>query len=138
MLYKVIDKLINPFLTKPGDAGLDMYSTEDTWIFPFIPRKVKLNIAIELPEQTFGLMTSRSGFSLKGNFVIPGIIDETFRGQVSATMVRFNILPKKIKKGTRVAQLIIIPYLKPQMEKTEKELSETERGDKGYGHTGVA
>ena len=83
----------------------------------------------------FGLTTSRSGETLKGNIVIPGIIDNTYRGQISALMFRVGLLPKKIKKNTRIAQLIIIPYKECTI--ISEKLDNSTRGENGYGSSGI-
>lgn len=118
-----------------GDAGFDLYSTKDTWIFPFRTTKVELNIRCKIPEGYFGLVTSRSGESLKGNFVVPGIIDSNYIGIISAIVTRIGLFPKKIKKGTRIAQMILIPFNDPNILLASK-LESTNRGDKGFGSSG--
>ena len=123
MFYKRIDKNIGGYRTKDGDAGYDMYATETKILWPLIPRKIKLNMKAEFKTTEYGLITSRSGQGLKGNFVVPGTIDETFRGQMSATMVRLNIFPSIIRKGDRIAQLILSPYIKRPLKETDGELS---------------
>lgn len=130
-----VDESIPYCLHKNGDAGYDMYCTEDTWIFPFRCKLVPLNFKCEIPEGNYGLVTSRSGESLNGNVVIPGIIDSPYRGQIKAIMTRIGFLPKKIKKGTRIAQMIIMPFKEYNIEIFDN-LSETERGSKGFGSSG--
>lgn len=119
-----------------GDAGYDLYVSQDTWLWPLIPRKVPLDFSIEIPRLYFGLLTSRSGTSSKGVFVIPGIIDSTYRGRLSAITVRLGFWPKKIKKGTRISQLIVLPYAEVKMT-TNKQLSPTERSTNGFGSSGL-
>lgn len=123
------------FKTKNGDAGYDLYVTKDIWIFPFRVTKVPVNMCIELPEGTYGLVTSRSGQSLKGVFTIPGIVDETYRGQISAIVTKIGLLPTRIKKGERIAQLVITKYDKPTLQ-INTELSNTERNHSGFGSSG--
>lgn len=130
------DRTINGYYHKNKDAGYDMYAAKDTWIFPLKVKKVLVNLKCEIPSGFFGLLTSRSGESSKGNFVIPGIIDPTYRGQLSAIMTRIGIFPKKIKKGTRIAQLIFIPFEEYTLVYADK-LSESERNEKGFGSTGI-
>ncbi len=134
--YNTVDESLDAFKHKDGDAGYDMYSTKSMWIFPFIPRKVPVNLRAELPQKHFGLMTSRSGESSKGNVVIPGIIDSNYRGQMAAIMFRIGLLPRRIKKGTRIAQLIIVPYLDVAWI-FKKFLSNSNRGTSGFGDSGI-
>lgn len=121
---------------KRGDAGYDLFVKEDTWIWPFIPKKIPLDFACEIPELFFGYLTSRSGTSSDGIFVIPGIIDQTYRGQLAAITVRLGFLPKKIKKGSRISQLIFLPYAEANMTR-QSQLSETERNMQGFGSSGL-
>lgn len=119
-----------------GDAGYDLYVKEDTWIFPLIPKKIPLDFSCEIPELYFGFLTSRSGTSSEGIFVVPGIIDQTYRGELAAITVRLGFLPKKIKKGSRISQLIFLPYAEANMNRCF-ELNETERNAKGFGSSGL-
>lgn len=134
--YSRVDKEMPGFKTGVGDAGYDMYATKDTWIFPMFPKKVELNFKAEIPESDFGLVTSRSGMSLKGNVVIPGIVDSNYRGQISAIMFRVGFLPRKLKAGTRVAQMLVVPHSKLAWVERDK-LSESNRGKNGFGHSGL-
>lgn len=133
--YNSVDEELPTFLNKEGDAGYDLYITKDTYIFPFVPKKVPLNLRAEIPMNFFGMVTGRSGESLFGNVVIPGIIDPNYRGQMSAIMFRVGLLPKKLKRGTRVAQLLIIPYANCRWS-FKRNLSKTNRDIKGFGSSG--
>lgn len=117
------------------DAGYDLYVSEDTWVWPFKVSKVPLNIACELPNGTFGWCTGRSGMTSNGLVTLPGIVDNTYRGQIHALMFRIGLLPKKVKKGERVSQLIVLPFDKIDFNEVDK-LTATSRGLNGFGHTG--
>lgn len=134
--YIIVDKEIPSFKHDIGDAGFDMYTTKDMWIFPFHVRKISVNMKVEIPLGYYGYMTSRSGETLKGNVLVPGIIDNSYRGVISALMYRIGILPRKIKKGTRICQLIIQPY-KEINWKEVYVLSSSNRGEKGFGESGI-
>lgn len=131
---KVIED-VPAYKHEQGDAGYDLYASEDTWIFPFRAKKVPLNLRCSLPNGKFGIVTSRSGESLKGNFVVPGIIDCNYTGVISAIMTRIGLFPRKIKKGTRIAQMIIIDYHDVDFKKVNT-LEKTSRGDNGFGSSG--
>lgn len=133
--FSPINKAFKVFKHDLGDAGYDLYATEDKWIFPFVITKIPCNCKVELPDGHFGLVTSRSGMSLRGNITIPGIIDSTYRGQISAIVTRIGLLPRKIKRGTRVSQLIVIPYR--EIAWKEREIAtDTARGENGFGKSG--
>lgn len=134
--FMKVDSSLKAYKHSEKNAGYDLYATKNTWIFPFKVKKVPVNLCCLLPTNTFGLVTSRSGESLKGNFVVPGVIDCNYTGQICAIMTRIGFLPRRIKKGTRIAQMIIINY--NDVSFTEKsELSKTNRGSNGFGSSGL-
>lgn len=136
--YEVIDKDIPHFkIGSSESAGIDMYAIKDTWIFPFRVTKVPVNLKVQLQKGMLGLMTSRSGMSLKGVFCVPGIIDSDYRGDLSAIVTKIGILPRKIKKGERVAQLIITNHYNYVGLSPVDKLEATTRGANGFGSTGI-
>ena len=138
---KLVDTAVNPSYAKPGDAGLDMTAigsridTENNFIEYFT------GIAVEVPEGHVGLLFPRSSTSKTdlrlANCV--GVVDSGYRGEISFRYkfpkdVFFAKL-KRFQDGDRVGQLVIMPY--PQIEMEESDtLSDTERGEGGYGSTG--
>lgn len=126
-----------PTYAKPGDAGLDLTATSkkvvDEGSYGYI--EYGTGLAIEIPEGYVGLTFPRSSVSntglIKANAV--GVIDSGYRGELKS---RFKAIPdtKQYEVGDKIAQLIIIPYPKIEFEEVE-ELSETERGEGGYGST---
>lgn len=130
------DSKVPVFKHKFGDAGYDLYAVEDKWIWPFSVTKIKTNIKMEIPPGYLGWVTSRSGQTEIGNYTLAGIIDSGYRGIVHIMMSRIGLLPRKIKKGTRVAQLIIIPYM--EMDWLERAvLSPSYRGTDAFGKSGI-
>lgn len=129
-----------PFYAKAGDAGMDLIATS---IISETPSQITygLGIALEIPEGFVGLVFPRSSIRKTrlqlSNSV--GVIDSGYRGELQAT---FNKITTTIenqkndyKVGDRVCQIMIIPH--PTVELIEvDELSETERGDGGFGSTG--
>lgn len=141
MDIKLKVKKINPNAKLPerkneGDAGLDLYCIEDYTIKPFEIKQISTGIAIEIPKGYFGLIKDRSGLSMKGLHVLAGVIDENYRGEIKIVLINLSNNEIKIEKHTRIAQLLIIPYLKVNVVEVI-ELSETERGEKGFGSTGL-
>ncbi len=125
-----------PERKKEDDAGLDLYCIEDFEIEPNEIKAVSTGIAIEIPKGYFGLIKDRSGLSLKGIHVLAGVIDSNYRGEVKVVLINLGKEKIKFEKYSRIAQLIIIPYLKVNVKEVEK-LSESEREDKGFGSTGI-
>jgi len=128
------------FLPKRGSdfaAGLDLYSPVSGTIEPLQRLLVPLDISIELPKGTFGHILPRSGLALKnGIHVGAGVIDEDYRGNVGVLLFNLGNTPFVFKAGDRIAQLVIKSYENINLVQKEK-LDESERGNGGFGSTGV-
>lgn len=120
-------------------AGADLRSVEDVWIAPGETVLVGTGIAVELRPATVGLLFPRSGMSLKTKLRLAnsvGVIDEDYRGEIKAAFTNIGTETERISKGDRIAQLVMIPYVRADwIEKTT--LDETERGEGGFGSTGM-
>lgn len=100
--------------------------------------KVNTGIAVEIPKGYFGAVFARSGLATKqglrpANCV--GVIDADYRGDVMVALYNDSTEPREVQVGDRIAQLVIIPYISPDLE-VVSELSDTNRGDGGFGSTG--
>jgi len=120
-----------------GSAGADLKAAQDYVILPRQVIKVRAGLRVALPAGTFGMVCPRSGMAL--NFAVtvanaPGIIDSDYRGEVCVALINHGTEPFKIKKGQRIAQLVIVPCVIPQF--VEADLDETDRGEGGFGSTG--
>jgi len=133
---KLVENAKLPERKREGDAGLDLYCIEDVEILPNEIKLISTGIAIEIPKGYFGLIKDRSGLATKGLHVLAGVVDENYRGEVKVVMINLGKEKIKLEKFSRIAQLIIIPYAKVEVEEVE-ELSETERGEKGFGSSGL-
>lgn len=119
------------------DAGLDICSNEDKIIPSRNSSLIDTGIHIEIPEGFVGMIKSRSGLSVKHKIEIgAGIIDHEFRGIVMVHLYNHGDKPFEIKKGDRIAQLLTIPILLDKYTKVNV-LTETERGESGFGSSGV-
>lgn len=119
-------------------AGLDIKSNEDITIAPGEVVKLDTQLAVEIPIGHFGMVVARSGLAFKHRIKLlndVGIIDEDYRGNIGVMLVNEGSQEYTISKGDRVAQMIVIPYKQVKLEYVD-ELSETERGEGGFGHTG--
>lgn len=144
-----------PFKAHKTDAGYDVFATSDFSIAPGQVLKHPLNIKLALPEGTYAEITSKSGNGSKGLLVYAGIIDEGYRGILHVVMTNLNHQPYdtwvdgfkrtillagetlNIKKGQKIAQMILHPYSnKYQLEKVEELDENTDRGSGGFGSTG--
>jgi len=135
-IKKLHPDAVIPMYAKHGDAGMDL-----TAISKSIDRLNNIvygtGLAFEIPEGYVGLVFPRSSCS-KSDLILSnsvGVIDSGYRGEVTFKFKPMNILPVVYEVGERIGQLVIMPY--PTIEFIESdELSETERGVGGYGHTG--
>ncbi len=136
---KINEDAIIPDYAHEGDAGMDIYSVEDIVIEPMDWKKVNTGLIMELPKGTEGQVRTKSGIALNnGVFVLntPGTIDENYRGEVGVILYNLNKTPFVIKKGQKIAQLVIneVCYCKT---KQVTFLSSTNRGEGGFGSTGL-
>lgn len=127
-----------PSYANPFAAGLDLRSNEDVLIKPGQIIDIKSKLKVEIPVGHFGMVVARSGLSYERQIKLIndiGVIDEDYRGNIGIRLINEGVEYYQIKKGDRVAQMIIIPYIQADIEYVD-ELSETVRGAGGFGHTG--
>jgi dUTP pyrophosphatase len=139
VLVKRIDpRAVLPRYARLLDGGLDLASIEDAKIEPGGRCAVGTGIAIELPAGTIGLVLPRSGRALAEGLTLanaPGLIDAGYRGEVRVALVNLGREIVSVHAGDRIAQLVVLAA--PRVEVIEvAELSVTERGEGGFGHTG--
>lgn len=127
-----------PIYATENSAGMDLFSDEETEIQPFEIKAVRTGISVEIPQGYEGQVRPRSGLALKGITVAnaPGTIDSDYRGEVKVILINLSRETFKVEKGMRIAQLIISKYEKVQIKEVDK-LSETKRGEGGFGSTGL-
>ena len=100
---------------------------------------VKTGLTMEIPEGYVGLIYARSGLATKRGLAPSnkvGVIDSDYRGEIMVALYNQSELPQKIEPGERIAQLVITPYIKGIFNEVT-ELSDTERGEGGFGSTGT-
>lgn len=126
-----------PAFAHPGDAGMDLYSVGDIVIHPGERASVPTGIAIELPDGYVSLVWDKSGpshtFGIK---TLGGVLDSGYRGEYLIGLVNLGRDIFEIKKGQKIAQLLIQKVERPDIEEVD-ELSDTSRGTRGFGSTGV-
>ena len=126
------------YMTKLS-AGADISSLERVEIAPGETKLVRTGIAIALPACTVGLLFPRSGLSLKTPLRQPnsvGVIDADYRGEVHGMFQNTEDETVVIEKGMRIAQLVIVPVGYQSFIEVD-DLGETERGEGGFGSTGM-
>ncbi len=138
-IKKLNENAVIPSYAKSGDAGMDLVATSiisetDTQI------TFGIGLALEIPKGFVGLIFPRSSVRktrlMLSNCV--GVVDSGYRGELQATFNKVNqnsIAENDYKVGDRIAQIMIIPHPDIQFEEAD-ELSDTERGEGGFGSTG--
>jgi dUTP pyrophosphatase len=137
-IYRETDNPLPEYQNK-GDAGMDIRSNEDVSVRGFHWETIGTGLYIIIPFGYEGQMRSRSGLAVKhGVHVLnsPGTIDSGYRDELKVILMNHNHWAYEVKKGDRIAQLVISPMTQAQIE----EISEMDRDDDrggGFGSTGV-
>ncbi len=124
-----------PTRAHPDDAGLDLYGLEDAAVAPGEGRVLRTGVAFAVPPGHVGLVCDRSSMAKRGLKTAGGVIDAGYRGEVGVVVWNISSIPQTVKKGERVAQMLVIPIAVPAPVDTE-DLGETARGAGGFGSTG--
>ena len=136
-IKKINKNAVIPSYAKSGDAGMDLIATSIISDTQF-QITYGLGIALEIPEGFVGLVFPRSSIR-KTDLSLTncvGVIDSGYRGELQATFRKHKgVASAKYEVGDRVAQIMIIPHPEIEFEEAD-ELSDTERGEGGFGSTG--
>jgi dUTP pyrophosphatase len=135
---KLYSDAIIPKQMREGDAGLDIYSYEDALLEPLKVKLVKTGVSVEIPPEYEGQVRPRSGLAINHSIGVlnsPGTIDSNYRGEVCIILINFGDKAYQIKKGDRIAQLVIASVPKVMVGLSE-ELTDTVRGSDGFGSSG--
>ncbi len=129
-----------PSYGSAGAAGADLYALCESKIVirPGETVFVHTGIAVELPEQTVGLVFARSGLACRRGLAPAnkvGVIDADYRGEILVALYNQGQEVQTVENGERIAQLAVVPYLPCEFTECE-ELSDSERGAGGFGSTG--
>ena len=135
------------------DAGLDLYARHDATIWPLNTMEVDdktgasrcvgngtvfdTGVHIAFEPGTYGKIESKSGLNVKHSVVsCGGVIDQGYTGSIAVKLYNLGEKLYTVHKGDKIAQLVIMPYLTPEIE-LASHLDETPRGENGFGSTGV-
>lgn len=137
---KMIVKSKKPTYGSDSAAGLDLYcyTDEPITVKPGETVKVHTGVSIEIPDGYFGAVYPRSSTGVKKHLMLAntvGVIDSDYRGEIVNFIYNYGKDSQIIENGDRLAQLVLIPYLRCDIEEVD-ELSDTQRGNKGFGSTG--
>jgi dUTP pyrophosphatase len=129
-----------PEYQTPGSAGVDLcaWIERDIVLLPMQREVVPTGIFLEIPQGMEAQIRPRSGLAAKSGVTVlnsPGTIDSDYRGEVKVILINLSDRDFIIKSGDRIAQMIIAPYVQVEFDEVQ-ELSNTQRGVGGFGHTG--
>jgi len=143
MTIKIINKSTHalPHYETEASAGMDLRANleEPVTLQPLERAIIKTGLFIELPIGTEAQVRPRSGLAAKKGITVlnaPGTIDADYRGEIGVILVNLSNEPFTVENGERIAQLVIAKHERADWQQVE-ELSSTERGEGGFGSTGV-
>ena len=133
--------MIYPAAATKDSAGVDLMAAvaAPVIIEPGARTLIPTGIAIALPGGYEAQVRPRSGLALKHGITIlnaPGTIDADYRGEIGVTLINLGDKPFTVERGMRIAQMIVAPVATVAWQETAV-LSETERGESGFGSTGI-
>ncbi len=143
MIVKIINKSSHelPHYETIASAGMDLRAniTESITLKPLERTIVKTGLFIELPIGYEAQVRPRSGLAAKKGITVlnaPGTVDADYRGEIGVILVNLSSEPFVIENGERIAQLVIAKHERAEWQEVT-ELSETSRGEGGFGSTGL-
>ena len=130
-----------PAYATSQSAGMDLRANIDTPIVlqPMERRRIPTGLHIALPAGFEAQVRPRSGLALKHGLTVlnsPGTVDADYRGEIMVLLINLSSSPFTVNDGERIAQMVIARHEQATFVEVE-ELDETERGEGGYGHTGM-
>ncbi len=142
-----------PAYAHDGDVGMDVFSVENVYLTKGVPTLVRTGLRCKIPDGFEIQVRPRSGLALRGVTVwnAPGTIDSKYRGEIGVILMYNNnecdtspdgteVIPKVlhlIRSGDKIAQLVLAPVYKAWSVKVDKVDTDTDRGEGGFGSTGV-
>ena len=140
-IYYTGEGIDHPHYQSEGAAGADVYALveEPVTVKPMERVMIPTGMAIAVPRGYEAQIRPRSGLAWKQGLTVlnsPGTIDSDYRGEVRILLINLGKQDVVISKGDRIAQMIIAPYVRGEFVRTDT-LDDTERGEGGFGSTGV-
>ena len=138
-IKKLKKDAVIPTKGSPFAAGSDLYSVEDdVKVGAGETVMIGTGLAMEIPEGYAGLIYARSGLACKEGLAPAnkvGVADSDYRGEIKVALHNHSASEKTVKKGERIAQIVVTPFLSAEFREAD-ELSDTVRGEGGFGSTG--
>jgi dUTP pyrophosphatase len=126
---------VKPTRAHAYDGGLDLYSKEDAYIRANNSFLFDTGVHVQIPEGCVGFIKSKSGLMVNHGILTDGTIDCGYTGPIKVKLFNHGGSKYEVKKGDKIAQLVIVPCLLPELELVDS-LEETDRGENGFGSTG--
>lgn len=129
-----------PEIAHEGDAGIDIFSVEESIIKAGEIKLIKTGISLELPKDTEVQLRPKSGLALNHGITLlnsPGTIDEGYRGEIMVIVINHSKNDFVVKEGMKIAQMVVKPVYKVNLVKIHEVNLETERGKNGFGSSGI-
>lgn len=138
---KMDDRAVQPQYGSAYAAGADLYAVLDAPLTLSAGETALIHtgLAVEIPAGFVGLVCARSGLATKRGLAPAnkvGVIDADYRGEIMVALHNHSVVSQTIEHGERVAQLLLMPYLTAMYEEAES-LTDTDRGEGGFGSTGT-
>ena len=138
---KLNEKAVLPTYGSEYAAGADLYACleKDVTVNPGETVLIPTGLAMEVPVGCAGLIYARSGLATKKGLAPAnkvGVVDSDYRGEIKVALHNHSNVPQTVSAGERVAQFVITPYIVAEYVEME-ELSQTVRGEGGFGSTGT-
>lgn len=139
---KITDDAVSPKYNYESDSGFDLHATEDILVEPLGRALVPTGLKFDIPFGYEMQVRPKSGLALKEGLTVlntPGTVDQGYDGEVKVIIYNTNGKSYQIKKGQKIAQAVLCPVLAGRMVSVTKvvELNTKERGDNGFGSTGI-
>lgn len=130
-----------PCYKTSGAAGADLcaFLEQPVTLQPMQRSLIPTGVFVEIPQGYELQLRPRSGIALESGITVlnsPGTIDSDYRGELLVLLINLSNVPYTVNNGQRIAQIVLAPVCHAEFELTDR-LSETERGEKGYGSTGM-
>src|SRR6185503_10627176 len=135
------DGLALPAYMTPGAAGMDLHAAvaDDLVVEPGAIVLVPTGLEVAIPDGFEGQVRPRSGLAVKHGISLPNTpatIDADYRGEIRVPLINFGREPFHVSRGMRIAQLVVAPVARVTWDEVA-ELPATDRGGRGFGHSGV-
>ncbi len=140
-IKKLSNEVLTPKYETPGSSGMDIaaYTEQDITINPGDKSIIPTGFSLSIPQGYEVQIRPRSGLAAKKSITVlntPGTIDSDYRGEIKVILINLSKDKFIVKKGERIAQMIVCPVVQVQLEEVQ-ELSATNRGAGGFGSTGA-